>query len=59
MKLPEPRYDSEVSIEQSLLQRRSIRDYSDEPLTLKELSQLLWAGKKKTRVQSATNSRNA
>ena len=55
MKLPEPRYDSEVSIEQSLLQRRSIRDYSDEPLTLKELSQLLWAGKNKLRVQSATN----
>ena len=43
MSLPEPRYDSDISIEQSLLQRRSIRSYTDEPLTLQELSQLLWA----------------
>jgi SagB-type dehydrogenase family enzyme len=41
--LPEPRYDSDVSIEQSLLQRRSVRSYSGEPLTLAEISQLLWA----------------
>jgi len=43
MKLPEPRYDSEVSLEQSLLQRRSIRSYTGAPLTLQEVSQLLWA----------------
>ncbi len=43
MKLPEPRYNSNVSIEQSLLQRRSIRSYRGEPLALQELSQLLWA----------------
>lgn len=41
--LPEPRYDSDVSIEQSLLQRRSIRSYTGEPLRLQEVSQLLWA----------------
>lgn len=41
--LPEPQYDSDVSIEQSLLQRRSTRSYTGEPLTLQELSQLLWA----------------
>jgi len=41
--LPEPQYDSDVSIEQSLLERRSIRSYSGQPLTLQELSQLLWA----------------
>jgi len=41
--LPEPRYDSDVSIEQSLLNRRSIRSYTGEPLTLQEVSQLLWA----------------
>jgi len=34
MKLPEPQYDSNVSLEESLLQRRSIRSYTDEPLTL-------------------------
>lgn len=42
--LPPPRYDSQTSIEKSLLERRSIRDYKDEPLTLAEVSQLLWAG---------------
>jgi len=43
IKLPEPRYDSEISIEQSLLERRSIRSYTGQPLTLQEISQLLWA----------------
>lgn len=41
--LPEPRYDSDVSLEEALLKRRSVRDYSDEALTLQEVSQLLWA----------------
>jgi len=41
--LPEPRHDSDVSIEETLLERRSVRDYTDEPLTLEEVSQLLWA----------------
>lgn len=41
--LPEPRYESEVSIEKTLLERRSVRKYSDNPLTLNEISQLLWA----------------
>lgn len=43
IKLPEPRHDSNISIEETLLKRRSIRDYSGEPLTLKEVAQLLWA----------------
>ncbi len=43
IKLPEPGHDSPTSIEQALLKRRSVRDYKDEPLTLAELSQLLWA----------------
>ncbi len=43
IKLPEPRYDSDVSIEQSLLNRRSIRSYTGEEVTLQEVSQLLWA----------------
>ena len=41
--LPEPRYDSDVSVEEALLKRRSIRNYTDEALTLQEVSQLLWA----------------
>lgn len=43
IKLPEPKYDSETSIEEALLGRRSIREYKDEPLTLAEVSQFLWA----------------
>jgi SagB-type dehydrogenase family enzyme len=41
--LPEPRKDSDVSIEQSLMERRSIRSYSGESLTLAEVAQILWA----------------
>ncbi len=42
-KLPEPSYDSNVSVEEALMKRRSVRDYTGEPLTLSEVSQLLWA----------------
>ncbi len=41
--LPEPQYDSDVSLEQTLLERRSVRDYTGEALTLDDVSQLLWA----------------
>jgi len=43
IKLPEPKYKNNVSIEEALLKRRSIRSYKDEPLSLAEVSQLLWA----------------
>lgn len=41
--LPEPRLTSEVSVEEALVQRRSVREYSTIPLLLDEVSQLLWA----------------
>ncbi len=34
---------SDISIEEALQERRSVRNYSDEELSLKELSQLLWS----------------
>lgn len=43
IKLPEPKYDSMTSVEKALLKRRSVRSYKDEPVTLNEVSQLLWA----------------
>jgi len=43
MKLPGPRLQGKVSIEQVLFERRSVRGYKNEPLTLAEVSQLLWA----------------
>ena len=43
MKLPEPQLQGKVSIEETLFLRRSVRGYKDEPLSLAEVSQLLWA----------------
>jgi SagB-type dehydrogenase family enzyme len=42
--LPEPAYESDVSLERTLRERRSLREYSEEPLTLAQVGQLLWAG---------------
>lgn len=41
--LPEPRTDGTVSVEKALHDRRSVREYKDEPLSLNDVSQLLWA----------------
>ncbi|CAM2840459.1 nitroreductase [Legionella steigerwaltii] len=43
IKLPAPVYNSTISIEKTLKQRRSIRRYKDDALTLQQVSQLLWA----------------
>lgn len=41
--LPEPTYEGKVSVERALRERRSVRNFKDTPLTLREISQLLWA----------------
>lgn len=41
--LPKPRYDGDLSLEQALHNRRSVRSYRDSPITLEAVSQLLWA----------------
>lgn len=41
--LPKPRYSSNMSVEEALLNRRSKREYLQEALTLEEISQLLWS----------------
>jgi SagB-type dehydrogenase family enzyme len=43
IRLPDPVQKSDTSIEAALLARRSVRSYQDIPLTLAEISQLLWA----------------
>lgn len=43
MKLPQPRIHGGMPLVQALEARRSIRDYADEPLTLQDISQLLWS----------------
>jgi SagB-type dehydrogenase family enzyme len=41
--LPAPKLTGELSLEECLAKRRSVRDYADQPLTLAQVSQLLWA----------------
>jgi SagB-type dehydrogenase family enzyme len=49
--LPSPNYQGTMSLEETLAQRRSIREFEDRPLTDWELGQLLWA------AQGLTNDR--
>ena len=41
--LPPPILSAELSLEEALASRRSVREYDDEPLTTSEIGQLLWA----------------
>jgi len=41
--LPEAAQSGGMSVEQALQERRSVRSYDREPLTLQEIAQLLWA----------------
>jgi len=41
--LPAPAHDGRVALERALWLRRSVREFSDRPLRLPELAQLLWA----------------
>ncbi|MDK2783749.1 MAG: hypothetical protein PWQ32_1338 [Thermococcaceae archaeon] len=43
VELPAPRLKGEMSVEEAINLRKSIRKYKDEPLTLEEVSQILWA----------------
>jgi SagB-type dehydrogenase family enzyme len=43
MNLPKPRLTGDVSVEQAIKHRRTIRSYLSTPLTLEQLSQIFWA----------------
>jgi len=43
IKLPKPKEKGLTSIEETLNKRRSVRDYKKGPLSLEQVSQLLWA----------------
>lgn len=43
IQLPSPEFKSTTSLEEAILKRRSIRDYTKEPLSIKEVSQILWS----------------
>lgn len=57
--LPEPQTDGETSVEQALSHRRSVRSYTSEPLTLAEVSQLLWSAQGITSGQGFRTSPSA
>ncbi|MCK4425773.1 MAG: SagB/ThcOx family dehydrogenase, partial [Deltaproteobacteria bacterium] len=43
MKLPKQKIHGEVSLETAIKQRRTIRSFTSEPLSLEQCSQLFWA----------------
>lgn len=52
--LPPPDRDGKISLEKALSERESVREYRDEPLTLKEISQILWSAQGVTREGGRT-----
>ncbi len=49
IQLPDPRYESETSVEKAIRMRRSVRSYVQEPLAISDISQILWAAQGITR----------
>jgi len=43
IELPSPRYKGTITLEETLKERRSVREFSSHSLSLEEISQLLWA----------------
>jgi SagB-type dehydrogenase family enzyme len=43
IQLPAPKLKGTLSVEQAIAERRTLRSFKDEPLTLAQLSQMLWA----------------
>jgi SagB-type dehydrogenase family enzyme len=43
VELPDPQTTGPMSVEEAILRRRSIRSYTDEPLSMQDISQLLWS----------------
>mgnify|MGYP001823509650 CR=1 FL=1 len=56
IKLPKPRLSGTLAVEQAMRRRRSTRRFPDKPVSLKNLSQILWAAQG---VTGAYNERTA
>ena len=59
IELPQPVPSSEVSLDQALRLRKSIRRFSTEPLSMKQLSYLLWASTGIQRIEMGHEFRTA
>ncbi|MFQ5858938.1 MAG: nitroreductase family protein [Anaerolineae bacterium] len=53
MALPEPRLQRALSLKETLARRRSVRSFTEEELTLEEISQLLWAAQGMTAASAS------
>ncbi len=49
VQLPKPSLQNKLSLEEALAKRHSVREFSSTPLTIEQISQLLWAGQGVTR----------
>jgi SagB-type dehydrogenase family enzyme len=52
IRLPEPKKKSSLSIEEAIESRRSRRSYTDDPVLLKDISQLCWAAQGITELRT-------
>ncbi|MBI4573293.1 MAG: SagB/ThcOx family dehydrogenase [candidate division NC10 bacterium] len=43
IRLPRPSLKGSITLEEAIARRRSVRDFTDRPLSLEEVGQLLWA----------------
>jgi SagB-type dehydrogenase family enzyme len=43
IRLPKPSLKGKLTLEEAIARRRSVREFSDHPLSLEEIGQLLWA----------------
>jgi SagB-type dehydrogenase family enzyme len=43
IRLPKPSLKGKLTLEEAIARRRSVREFSDHPLSLEEVAQLLWA----------------
>ncbi len=59
IQLPQPKTKGAVSLEETICQRRSVRDFSSKELGLDEISQLLWAAQGITARKAGSSLRAA
>jgi len=53
MKLPQPQIKGKVSLEEAIKKRVSVREFSPEPLSLQDLSQILWTAQGITQEENS------
>ncbi len=52
--LPEPALQGSLTLEETLQQRRSIREYTEEAISIEDISQILWAAQGTTNQEKRT-----